>query len=408
MFGTVAARYASAPAPHYKTVLLIAALSMIVGCAGTIAVEPDDALARTLAKMQDRPTSTELAWRQPKEAVEGTPVDQRIAVLDVFPSPVALDTATEYSAQHSGLGLMVWHNGHVVAAEFAPDITARTPFSAYSMHKSVFALALLAAIEDGYIESLDDPVGSYIAEWRRDPRGAITLRQLLTHSSGLAHFPISAPESMQINFSGRMRAAALAHPLDGEPGELFQYSNVNSLVAGIALQDALARHGQRYAAYLSRRLWKPLNNANAALWLDQPGGVARYHSGLEAGLADWLNVGIMLASDGMFDGRSILSPESIDELTVPSAKNAAYGLHIWLGNAWQPIRSYGPGTPQGVLHSAPYSVSDVWFLDGFGGQRVYVVPSARLVIARFGEVDFGYDDSVIVNALLDGLALGSE
>ncbi|MFK8016431.1 MAG: serine hydrolase domain-containing protein [Gammaproteobacteria bacterium] len=386
-----------------RSLLTTALLILIVGCATPTEPEPDLILARNLAKMQTRPSNVDLAWRTPKERVAGVANANAFVARNDALLTASLKTALEYSLQHAGQGLMVWHDGNLIASQFAAGLTARSPFASYSMHKSVLALTLLAAIEDGYLTSLDDPVGRYLKVWRNDPRGDITLRQLLNHASGLTYYSYTAPEAAAINFSGRMREAAINTPLSSAPGTSFQYNNVNSLVLGLALEKALEKRGLRYAQYLSQRIWQPLGNGDAAVWLDHPGGVARYHSGLEAGLGSWLNIGVMLANGGRVGERQVLSTTSITALTEASSTNPAYGLHVWLGSAWQQSRSYGPGTPQRVLHSEPYLASDVWFFDGFGGQRVYVIPSARLVIARFGAVDMAYDDAYIVNTLLRGL-----
>lgn len=379
---------------------------LLAACVTTSAPDRDLVLAQNLEKMQQRPGSIELEWRQPKRGIAGMQSANTPVVADGFPAPDALNAAHAYSVQSQGLGFMAWHDGQIVAARFADNVTAQTPFASYSMHKSILAIALMAAVEDGYIASIDDPVGRYISAWQRDARGAITLRQLLTHSSGLAYFPVSSPEAMEINFSGRMRDAALGYPLSDEPGKSFQYNNVNSLVLGIALQSALFERDLEYADYLSQRVWRPLGNGDAALWVDslETDGVARFHSGLEAGLSDWLNVGVMLVNDGVAaNGARVLSAASVETLRTASSVNPAYGLHVWLGKPWQAQRSYGPASQLGVVHSAPYLADDVWFFDGFGGQRVYIVPSAHLVVARFGEVNFQYDDAMIINLLLRGL-----
>ncbi|MEO0575571.1 MAG: serine hydrolase [Pseudomonadota bacterium] len=376
-------------------------LSLALLACSTSPPKTDETAAQALPA--EPPGPTELAWRQPKEIVPGIQSAATPADASQFPDADALARAAAYSQEHAGMGLMTWYDGALVQSEFATDVNEATPFASYSMHKSLLAIAVLAAIEDGLIQSLDDPVGDYLAAWQNDSRGRITLRQLLTHSSGLKHYDFSSDEAKSINFSARIGEAALTFPLSSEPGESFQYSNINSLIVGLALQSALDARDTRYADYVSERIWQPMGNRSAALWLDRQGGTSRYHSGFEAGLSDWLNVGVMLLSGGEINGQRVLSQESVAMLFEPSATNPAYGLHVWLGDAWQPARSYGPGTPMKVIHGAPFLSPNVVFFDGFGGQRVYVVPEHRLVVARFGGVDFTYDDSAVVNHLLRGL-----
>ncbi len=369
-----------------------------------VAEAPDPVFLRNMAAMQKQPGVTEVNWRQPKETVAGVS-DSVKQEPTGFAASMAFTKAADYHNQHGGLGLMVWHKGALAAQTFSDELTPEQHFSTFSMHKSVLAIAILAAIEDGLISSIDVPVGDYIQEWAGDPRGEVTLRQFLTHSSGLKHFALGgeSPEAANLMLSSKVSQTALSFPLEFEPGTRFNYSNANSQIAGIVLERALAKSGRRYADYLASRIWQPLGNAPAALWLEAEGGSSRYYSGLEAGLADWLRIGVMLANNGLVAGKTLLSPQSMATLTAPSAINKSYGLHLWLGNDWHPQRRYGPETSVTIPHEAPYLAQDVWFFDGFGGQRVYVIPSAELVIARAGNVDLSYDDSVIVNTLLRGL-----
>ena len=368
----------------------------------------DPILARNLAALAERPGISELGWRQPKERVPSAPAGATSRWPSdpaAFPAPQALQEALDYSNRHQGRGLMIWHAGKLVASQFSEGFGPAIPTATYSMHKTVLALALLAAIEDGIIGGLDDPAGRYIDAWANEAGGQISLRQLLTHASGLQHHALnsSSPEGLSLAFSSRIRETALGYAQAQPPGTQFNYNNVNSQILGAALEDALAARGLRYADYLGQRLWQPLGNGPAALWLEREGGSPRYFAGLEAGLEDWLAIGILLAGEGAVDGRRLLGRESIAGLLAPSAVNPAYGLHIWRGIAWQPRRAYGPGTQLTIPHRQPYLAADLYFLDGFGGQRVYVAPSAQLVVARIGEPSFEYDDSVIPNLLLRGL-----
>ena len=375
-------------------------------------VPEDPALARNLAALARQPGISELAWRQPKETVPGAaapggaPPSRWPFDPAAFPAPQALGEALDYSDRNQGRGLMIWHAGTLVASHFSEGFGPAAHTAAYSMHKTVLSLAVLAAIEDGLVGGLDDPAARYLDAWAKDDRGRITLRQLLTHASGLRHHPLnsSSPEALNLAFSSRIRETALGHALAQPPGTGFNYSNANSQIVGAVLDEALAAQGLRYAEYLSQRLWRPLGNGAANLWLERAGGSPRYFAGLEAGLEDWLAIGVLLAGEGEYAGRQLLSRQSIVSLFAASAANPAYGLHIWRGIAWQPRRSYGPGTELTIPHKQPYLAPDLYFLDGFGGQRVYVAPSAQLVVARVAEPAFGYDDSVIPNLLLRGLA----
>lgn len=380
---------------------------LLTACVAPESEQPpsDGVLARNMAAVTQQPGVADLDWRQPKEVIKGAPAKRFAVKADHFPAPEALANALAYSEAQDGRGFMVWFDGAVVASEFAEGLDATEHTATYSMHKSVLAIALLQAVEAGVITSIDDPVGRYVDEWRADPRGALTFRDLVTHVSGLEHHAMNSgsPKAANLILSDRIRETALSFESAMPSEREFNYNNVNSQIAGIALEAALAQRGLRYSEFLSQQLWQPLGNQDAAIWMEKVGGTARFASGLEAGLADWLAIGVMLANGGQYDGQQVLTEAAVKTLFSATALNPAYGLGIWRGEAWAQAREYGPGTALKVLHSAPYLAPDVYYFDGFGGQRVYVVPSKRLVVARTGEVNFAYDDASIVNTLLRGL-----
>jgi len=318
----------------------------------------------------------------------------------------ALEAAKAYSLEQQGVSLLVMKDGAVLDRSFAEGVDVTTPTDSFSMHKSVLALVIGLAIDDGIIASLDDPVGYYLAEWKDDPRGDITLRQVLTMSSGLqaAPPPEGVPALLNLLFSPDMNDVALRSTHGEAPGSIFAYGNHNSQVAGVVLERALTAAGKgTYAEYLEEKLWCPMGNNKADLWLDREGGSPHYYAGLFTHVENWARVGELIRNEGMADGKQIIPAAWIAEMGKPSAANPAYGLHVWRGSPWNAQRAYSAASPMKVVHSEPYLAGDVLFFDGFGGQRVYIVPSAGVTIVRTGIVNFAYDDAKIVNLVLAGL-----
>lgn len=318
----------------------------------------------------------------------------------------ALAKAQEYSEAQKGIGLMVLKDGKVLLEQYIDDASAETVTDSYSMHKSLFALVYGIAMSEGVIGSLDETTGDHIREWRGDPRGRITLRQLLQMESGLRLYSFQDPgtKSMELLLASDINAVALDHPLADAPGAEFRYNNVNSQIAGIALQRALKKAGHAgYTEYLEEKLWCPAGNGKAQLWFDRKGGSPRYYSGVFTTVRNWARIGELIRNEGRAGNRQIVPQNWITEMAKPSATNPNYGLHVWLGSPHVAKRRYSQQNPLSVSHSAPYRTDDVLFFDGFGGQRVYVVPSAGVTIVRTGQINMAYDDSVIVNLILDGL-----
>ena len=318
----------------------------------------------------------------------------------------ALKAMADYAARFDSYGLVVLHKG-VVQSEWYRDGWDRYRFTqSQSMHKSLLPILIRFAIEDGVIASVDDPVGQYIKEWAKKEKGKITIKQLMTMSSGLYEYPFSLnpfSDAFQWLFSSETTDILLDTPLDHEPGTQFVYNNVNSEILGLIIERTT---GKRYSEYLAEKLWQPLGNMPAQVWVDEEGGKAHTSCCLLASTMDWARFGAMLAKGGLLYGRRIVDEDWIEEMVTPSELNPWYGYQIWLG--------YQPGNPRtspagGYQQTEPFLADDTYYASGYGAQRVYVVPSEELVIVRMGPADVrsplkpGWDNSFLVNTALRGL-----
>lgn len=389
------------------TPLLLAAL---VGLAGpAAAAPPDTATAALLARRDATPMATSVESPQrytPAERVaggggrpfrRGGGIDQQ-----------ALAAAQAYAdAQHS-YALIVARDGKLVHERYAPGFSRTSRYATASMHKAVLALAFGEAIARGRI-SLADPLAKHLPELAGDPKGAVTIEQLLRMTGGVGSPPASPPPAVapaeELMFGADIRRAIRRFTVVLPPGSAFAYQNISTQLAGLALQSAV---GERYATYLSRTLWAPLGAGDAALWLDRPGGSPHLFCCLQATAQDWLRVGELVRNHGKAGGRQVVSAAWVRTVLAPSPLNANFGMNFWRGTPHLPLRRYAPMVATTVPSARPFARDDVVFIDGAGGQRVYVVPSARLTIVRIGKPSTTWDDSHLVNQLLAGISAERE
>jgi CubicO group peptidase (beta-lactamase class C family) len=325
----------------------------------------------------------------------------------------ALADMERFAAEYGSHALIVIHRGIIQDEWYAPHWERDRLTQSQSMHKSLMGLFVGVAIADGRIGSVDDPVGEYLTEWRDDPRGRITLRQLLQMSSGLAQYRFTlnpfADDNRWIN-SGRSGEVILRTPLAGwEPGTRYDYNNINSELLGMVLERA---YGQRYSALLRDKLWLPMGGERALVHTDQPGGRAFTSCCLAAPAMDWARVGMLLLGRGRVNGRQLVSPEWIDAMTTPSPAGAHYGLQIWLGYGDPAVPPENAGS-SGAVVPGPFLARDTFMTWGRGQQHVFVVPSRELVIVRLGPalgmqpIKPGFDVTYLVNRAIQGLAPGA-
>lgn len=345
--------------------------------------------------------ATAMERHQPLGKVEGD--------LRPLPAPaqnaVGFDAVIDYAAQQQSYSLLIWHDGALVLEHYFEPYDAELRPESASMHKSVLGLVVAAAIDDGFIASVDDGVGKYLAEWSDDPRGDITLRQLLTMSSGLKPLSREGGEqsaAFRYLFEGReARQATLNLSLEQTPGELFYYQDTNPQVLVLALEQAT---GMPYQQYLSQRLWQRIGADDAYVWMNEPERFPRGNTALMAKARDWLKVGLLIKDGGIYQGDQVISSAMMAEATAASSANPNYGWLIWRGAEYEPVRYYNAlKQGAGFAVSAPFKADDMLYFDGFGGQRVFISRDKDLVIVRLGAMHFDWDDAILPNLVIDAL-----
>ena len=350
------------------------------------------------------PTSDRL---YPQERVPGLEPPRAFVTAPEGKQSIAADAlaaAAKFAEQSDSTSLIVLHNGVIQLERYWLGADRDRFVYSFSMHKSVVSLLIGMAIEDGSIGSPDDPLARYIDAWGPDdPRSSITIRQALQMNSGFEPMdfprnPFSKHVRRQIGTD--LAAAALAYRLQDPPGEVFNYNGVNPTLLVMLLEQAT---GRRYADYLSERLWKPLGNGDAAVWLDRENGLARGATSLFARPMDWARVGQMMLSRGKVGDLELVPAAWIELMTTPSATNPMYGLLVWLGTEYVEERTLEAFAGFAATMSESFKVGDIMFFDGLGGQRVYIVPSKNLVIVRTGLLNSQWEDVSLPNILIGGL-----
>jgi CubicO group peptidase (beta-lactamase class C family) len=380
--------------------------SVLLGGATTPPGDPvlEGRLASYLAGGWD-PLTVPVAWYSPVAPVAGAPRPPATGQPRRL-SNAAIDRATALARDDGASALIVAENGRIVAEHYWQGADKDTRFNPQSMAKTLVALLVGIAVDRGEIASADDPIGNYLDRWRGDPRGRITIAQLLTMASGLAqidagHGMTMTPDNPAVRqyFGSDFNAGMYALPLAAQPGSAFDYNNNATLLLARVLQRA---GGASYAELLSDRLWQPLGLSDATIYIDRPGGSAMASCCLFSIARDWIAIGRLIAGRGEIDGRRIVSARWIDAMTTPSPTARGYGYQLWLGD-----QQVG-GTPLPPVltpwQSEAFAARDMMFLNGFGGQRVWIMRGAGLVVVRFGtRWPPRWDDSALPNILYRGM-----
>ena len=337
----------------------------------------------------------------PTDPVRGGPVPALVVATEAartIPAAV-LDQAVEAAAKTEAYSLLVWQGGALQLEKYWPGHDAKSFTSTQSMHKSALAILVGIAIEQGLIKSVDDPAANYIEEWAGDERRHITIRQMLQQSSGI-DFP-GFPAVIDMTIGDNLAQITFEQGVLAPPGTQFDYTNINPEVLGILLERV---SGMSYAEYLSKNLWQHLSDDDATVLLDmETTRTPRTFCCLDTTARAWLRLGLLHLDHGRVGQRQVVPEQWMRDIITPSARNPNYGYLTWLGSTYEKERRYNRKSAATAFHSEPFAAPDVIYFDGFGGQRVYIVPSKQLVIVTTGPLRQEWDDALLPNLIIRGM-----
>ena len=359
-------------ARRLSLILPLLLLPALIGCGGQPAGPPPLAPAALKAVIEQPGVNREALAR---------------AVDDLFTKPEMAETRA----------VLVLKDGRLVAQRYAPGYHENTRFISWSMAKTITAVMIGQLVSDGRLR-LDESVP--IPDWQRpgDPRGEITLRQLLQMRSGLQHIEADGPPYLtdtarMLFLDGRdnMAAYAEAQPLEAEPGRKWEYSSATSVIlADLAARtlSSTADPGERrrlVGDYLRTRLFEPLGMKSMIPEYDASGTLIG-GSLIHGTARDWARFGEFLRNKGAVRGAQLVPSSWIEFMIEPSPRNPGYGAQIWLN---RPQVTDGnlewPGAPAGAFS-----------MNGHLGQYVFVAPSLGLTVVRLGKTDEGKHEPVRV------------
>ena len=300
-----------------------------------------------------------------KTSLPADGLDPRYTAL-AMPLQRAFDAET-YGASTLTAAVLVLHDNDLVVERYADGFDADSGYRTWSTAKSISAILIGIAVDEGLL-SLDAPVN--IAEWQygSDPRAEITLRDLLQMSSGLYS---QGSNTNAIYFGGQDAvSAATTTVLESRPGERWKYANNDTLLALIALRQAL-RDDTAYLRFPYERLLYPLGMIHTRMEIDHRGNFIG-SSQVYTTARDLARFGLMLLGNGRFNDRQVVSRDWLDFVRSPApAKPAADGQWGYGGQFW-------------LLDGVEGLPADTYTTAGNKGQFVTVVPSRRLVVVRTG------------------------
>jgi CubicO group peptidase (beta-lactamase class C family) len=286
-------------------------------------------------------------------------------------------TIADYLARQPTTAPLIARDDTILYEHYQYARSERDRFLSQSMAKTITAMLIGIAVNDGAIKSIDDDVATYVTGLAGTEYGKTPIRALLHMSSGV---------DFKETYDGQDDIARLGRDLFGRPGKdpvasvaqfntrvappdtRWHYASSETEILGLILRTVT---GKPVADYLSEKIWQPIGTEADASWAIDGTGQEVTFCCFNAVLRDYARFGRLLAHDGVWNGREVIPYQWLmDATTVSSAdarlapgvatKYLGYGYQVWLL----------PGTERRFV------------LLGIRGQMIFVDPATKLVMVH--------------------------
>jgi CubicO group peptidase (beta-lactamase class C family) len=306
-----------------------------------------------------------------------TPRESMATTLDSTGGTEVSEPLEKFLADTGTTAFLVIRDDALLYEGYFNGYDRRSTQTSFSIAKSFVSALIGIAIQEGYIGSVDDPITKYIPELKQPGVDKITIRHLLTMSSGLKYSGEGSGggpfgDDAKTYYDPNLRELALTVEPEVEPGTRWEYNNYHPLLLGMILERATDRP---VATYLSQKIWQPLGmEANGSWSLDsEEDGFEKMESGINGRAIDFAKFGRLYLNRGDWNGKQVVPASWVEESTRvdTTTDRADFYQYFW----WIDVARAERGR---------------FMARGNFGQFIYVVPDKNLVIVRFGE-GYGYN-----------------
>ena len=293
----------------------------------------------------------------------------------------------EFLRSNGTTAFIIIKNDTILYEKYFNGFERSSMITSFSISKSFLSALLGIAIAEGHIKSVDEHVTDYIPELKERGFQDISIRHLLSMSSGIKYIDSILPwkEKTKSYYWPDLRQLVLNAEIEGRPGEHFKYNEYNPLLIGMVLERATHRP---VSVYLQEKIWKTIGMEYSASWSmdSKKSGFEKMGSGINARAIDFAKFGRLYLHRGSWNGRQIVPEKWVLESTSLDAGahgKAYYGFYdrqLW--KLFFARGGYYKFYWWGYRKESGYD----FFAAGNLGQYVYVCPDEDLIIVRFGRV----------------------
>lgn len=296
--------------------------------------------------------------------------------------------------------LLVIHNGKLIAEQYAKGVTPSTPLISWSMAKSITNLQVGLLVKRKQL-SLTEPLD--VPGWKSEEFQKLNLGHMLTMTSGLEFdetYGVGGDAALMLSVVPDADSFASNKPIVHPPGEHWYYSSGTTNIISGLIRRSFGKDFKAYLNFTDEMLFTPLGIDSAVLEMDSVGNMVG-SSYMYASARDWAKIGQLLLQQGDWNGKNLLPSSWIDysKIPTPANKSNRYGAHFWLNQTPQDTnqKRFWPSIPE-----------DAFYMSGFQGQRVVIIPSKKLVFVRLGFTTPKYttDIEALMSNVINSLEAG--
>jgi CubicO group peptidase (beta-lactamase class C family) len=346
-----------------KHIAAIAAVGCIQGCTGLKTAVHNFADLDDHGIFANRPVE---AAPQPAAFRSLARVPQFMSQLTVPDEEGVQRPLTEYLDRTSTAAFVVLRDDRIVYERYGRGYDERSLLNSFSIAKSMVSTLVGIAVAEGRISGLEATVADYRPDFAGTAYGRVTLRHLLSMTSGVGDAPSMLPGRAQYYYGDDLAATVARGVAEAAPGERWRYSEADVQMLGFVLEAAV---GKSLSAYLAEKLWKPLGMEAPALWaLDREGGTEKAFCCVSARARDFARFGRLFLERGHANGAQLVPASWANPVAFPGVQtlDRYTHRHLW----WFPEGAQGD-----------------YYAYGHNGQYIYVNPESRTVIVKFSETN---------------------
>lgn len=270
------------------------------------------------------------------------------------------------------VAFLVIKDQNIVFEKFWEGYSADSKSNSFSMANSIISLLIGAAIDDGFIQGVDQPVGDFITEFKEGDKAKVTVRHLLEMSSGLSWdetntglFSMTSKGYYGDDLTGMVLTLAVTR----EPGRFFDYKSGDAEILALILERSTH---QKVSSYASDKLWKPMGASHDALWsVDRSNGIEKAFCCFNTNVRDFARFGQLILNHGKWNNQQLVSEAYLNRALTPAS-------HL-LDRDNKSVDFYG-----WQWWTRKYRGYHVFYMCGLNGQYVIVIPQLQTVIVRLG------------------------